>query len=312
MPRTTRHGSVHSQWTDPLSLWAHYRPGRSLPAVIALVTATSAAHLDTDLAYLTAALADSGIEHRVEPWDDPSVDWSVFDMVIVRSTWDYHRRLTEFLTWVDAVDTVTTLANPAAMMRANVDKRYLTDLANDGVSVVPTLVITSVDEIHDVDFGGDIVVKPAVGAGANGARRIIDDPATARAHALELLGGSAVVVQPYLTDVDTSGEVGIVFIDGALSHAFNKAALLRGDVSWADGLYAEEEITPRVPTRDEVALATDVAGRFDGALYLRVDMLPSATGPVISEVEAVEPSLFCHIDPVSANRFAAAVRRRVG
>ena len=77
-------------------------------------------------------------------------------------------------------------------------------------------------------------------------------------------------------------------------------------------LYAEEEITPRVPTRDEVALATDVAGRFDGALYLRVDMLPSATGPVISEVEAVEPSLFCHIDPVSANRFATAVRRRVG
>jgi len=280
--------------------------------VIALVTATAAAHLDTDLPLLTAALDDAGVAHQVVAWDDPDVNWAGYELVVVRSTWDYHRRLDEFLTWVDTVATATVLANPPAMIRTNVDKRYLVDLATDGVDVVPTVVLDTVAAIDAADLGGDIVVKPAVGAGANGARRIVDDVATARAHARSLVAASAVVVQPYLSAVDTAGEVGLVFIGGQFSHAFNKAALLGGHTEWADDLYAAEEITSRVARGQELALAENVAARYSGALYLRVDLLPGPHGPLVSEVEAVEPSLFCHIDPMSAHRFARAVAEQIG
>jgi len=280
--------------------------------VIALVTATAAAHLDTDLPLLTAALDDAGVAHQVVAWDDPDADWAGYDLAVVRSTWDYHRRLDEFLAWVDMVASATVLANPPAMIRANVDKRYLVGLAADGVHVVPTVVLDTVAAIDAADLGGDIVVKPAVGAGANGARRIVDDVATARAHARSLVAASAVVVQPYLSAVDTAGEVGLVFIGGQFSHAFNKAALLGGHTEWADDLYAAEEITSRVARGQELALAENVAARYSGALYLRVDLLPGPHGPLVSEVEAVEPSLFCHIDPMSAHRFARAVAEQIG
>lgn len=284
----------------------------SLSTVIALVTATAAAHLDTDLPLLTAALGDAGVDHRVVAWDDPDVNWAGFDLAVVRSTWDYHRRLDEFLAWVDTVASATMLANPPAMIRANVDKRYLVGLAADGVDVVPTVVLDTMAAVGVADLDGDIVVKPSVGAGANGARRFINDVAAARAHAVSLVATSGVVVQPYLSAVDTTGEVGLVFIGGQFSHAFNKAALLGGDTDWADELYAAEEITSQVARDEEIALAENVAARYPGALYLRVDLLPGPRGPLVSEVEAVEPSLFCHIDPMSARRFAHAVVEQIG
>jgi glutathione synthase/RimK-type ligase-like ATP-grasp enzyme len=271
---------------------------------------------------LGAALDALGVQYQPAIWDDPEVDWAGFDLVVVRSTWDYTARRDEFLAWAEAVESVTRLANPAAVLRWNTDKRYLGELAAAGVRVVPTTYLLAeehrgpVDPFALSDHEGDIVVKPTVSAGSQDtARYAPTDAAAASAHARALLDtGRDVMVQPYLQLVDDVGETGMVVLDGELSHGFAKAALLRGGAADVDGMFAPEQITPRVPGPDEVELAErtlDAATRILGVerlLYARVDVLPDDDGrPRLLELELTEPSWFLEQSPGAAERAAACI-----
>lgn len=180
---------------------------------IALVTSSEARALDDDLPPLVAALGGRGADVAVPVWDDPAVDWAAFDVVVVRSTWDYHRQRDAFCSWADAVGAATRLCNPAPVLRWNTDKRYLGDLQAAGIGVVPTVFLAPGDEVRLPEASertGEIVVKPAVSAGSRDtARHRLDDVgrADAVAHAEALLAdGRVVMLQPYLGRVDTDGE----------------------------------------------------------------------------------------------------------
>ena len=274
--------------------------------MIALVSARAAEHLDSDLPLLLEHLDGAEVVH----WDDLQVDWSRFSAVVIRSTWDYHQRLPEFLDWADRVARLTRLVNPVELVRWNVDKGYLVDLAERGVPVVPTRVVADVDDVATLrgngGFDGRVVVKPAIGAGSNGAARHVDDPDGAEQHALSLLSGGRVVVQPYVDGVDDRGETGLVILGGQFSHAFRKGAILSADRAWADDLYVVEDISARQATEEELAVGRQVADLFPEAAYLRVDLLPGGDGPLVSEVEAIEPSLFLHVADGAAERAARA------
>ena len=272
--------------------------------MIALVSAFAAEHLDSDLPLLLEHLEDAEVAH----WDDPSVDWSRFSAAVIRSTWDYHQRLDQFLDWAERVAQLTRLVNPVDLIRSNVDKGYLVDLAERGVPVVPTRVAADADDVAALRAGGDldgrVVVKPAIGAGSNGAARHVDDPDGAEQHARSLLSGGRVVVQPYVDGVDDRGETGLVILGGEFSHAFRKGAILSADRAWADDLYVVEDISARQAIEDELAVGRQVAKLFPEAAYLRVDLLPGRDGPLVSEVEAIEPSLFLHVADGAAERAA--------
>ncbi len=136
--------------------------------MLALVTCKEAAGVDTDLPLLQAALPHAAIVS----WDDPSIDWSEFGAVVLRSTWDYHRRLEQFRGWANHVTAVSRLWNPLELIEWNVDKRYLSELDGWRVPVVPTVYLD--DEAAATQlaarggFAGDLVVKPSVGASASG------------------------------------------------------------------------------------------------------------------------------------------------
>jgi glutathione synthase/RimK-type ligase-like ATP-grasp enzyme len=287
--------------------------------VIALVTATAARHLDEDLPPLVAALDALGRSVSVVVWDDPSVDWSTFDAAVVRSTWDYVPRRDEFLAWATAVADRTLLLNPPAVLTWSSDKHYLADLARAGVPITPT---TFVEPGSDLDEGawpaGEVVVKPAVSAGSADTARHGSDPAgrrDARDHVAALVAaGRCALVQPYLADVDRDGETALVYLDGVFSHAIRKGPILSGTTAFVEGLYAAEDITARTPSSQELALGDRVLGLVPGGapLYVRVDVVPGADGPVVLEVEACEPSLFFAHGPGSAERFATALLGRLG
>ena len=176
---------------------------------------------------MRAASAAAGIDSDWVVWDDPRLDWSVYDAVVIRSTWDYHHAPERFLGWCDHVGSVTRLVNPAPVARWNAHKRYLVELARAGVPVVPTgLVERDSDEPlaavaarHGWD---EVVVKPAVGAGAEGAARLrVDDPAAERAFTA-LRARGEVLVQPYVHEIERSGEVSVVLIAGEVTHAVRK------------------------------------------------------------------------------------------
>jgi glutathione synthase/RimK-type ligase-like ATP-grasp enzyme len=288
-----------------------------VPSVI-LASCAPALGRDEDEPLLLAALADAGVRATVADWADPAVDWAAADAVVVRSTWDYAPRRDEFLTWARKVAAGTRLFNPADVLAWNTDKRYLVDLAAAGVPVVPTAWAESAAGLDAALRWDDVVVKPTVSAGARDTARFRPgERDAARDFAAGILGtGRAVMVQPYVARLDEDGETGLVYVDGAYSHAFRKGALLAG-AALGPGLYAEEEIEPRTATTAQRAVADAVlaatAERCGGApLYARVDLVPGDDGePVLLELELTEPSLFLATGGGAAARVAAAVRSRL-
>ena len=288
-------------------------------AAIALVTAREARELDEDLAPLFSALASSGAAVRVVEWDDNEVDWSHFDLALLRSTWDYSMRLPEFLDWAERTASATHLLNPLAMVRWNTDKHYLAELMDADVRTVPTTFIEPGESANQImnEFlvqhaATEFVVKPAVSSGARDAqrygRRQLD---IAKLHIRRLQDANrSVVLQPYLERVDAEGETALIYFDGRFSHAIRKGPLLlRGEAS-TRALFAAEQISPRVPRLDELRTGERALAAipFATPLYARVDLIRDADGtPRVLELELTEPSLFLTYAAGSVERLAALV-----
>jgi glutathione synthase/RimK-type ligase-like ATP-grasp enzyme len=278
---------------------------------IALATAVAAFTLDEDMDPLLAACAQAGVAAQRVAWDDPTVSWQRFDAVLLRSTWDYSDRLPEFLAWCERVSALTQLINPLEMVRWNTDKRYLGELARAGVPVIETHYLSLADAPDDFPAFDEFVIKPTVGAGSRGARRFVaDERDEAAAHAAGLLAqGREVMVQPYLAQVDSAGETALLYFAGAFSHAVRKGPLLPRGSAATRALFAPEQIGPRQPSEAELGVAERVldALPFARPVYARVDLLPSADGPRLLELELTEPSLFFDTAPGAAQRFVAAL-----
>ncbi len=272
---------------------------------------------------LVAALEAIGVAATPAVWNDASVDWAAFDLVVVRSTWDYTDHREQFLEWAELVQSRTRLQNHASVLRWNTDKSYLGELVAAGLAAVPTTFLRAathpgMDPFSVLDAGADLVVKPTVSAGSKDtARYSPDQRGAATDHVARLLdSGRDVMLQPYLDSVDESGETGMVFLGGEFSHAFRKGPLLLEGPATVDGLFALEQIDPRVASTAELDLAHRTlaeVGRLTGAddlLYARVDVLIGPAGePLLLEVELTEPSWFLDQAAGAPARAAAAILR---
>jgi hypothetical protein len=256
---------------------------------------------DPDEPFLVEALATLGVAAVGVPWD-ADVDWSSYDLVVVRSTWDYISRREEFLAWADSVP---RLANPASVLRWNTDKRYLARFAAAGVPVVPTTYVTAEFEPP----AGEYVVKPTVSAAAMDTSRYGPaDVVASRAHVDRLLAaGREVMVQPYLASVETVQETSLMFFDGQFSHGAKKGRVLTGTGSLAP---ADWDLGLREPSAAEQGVARQVLAQVrEPLLYARVDLLAGPDGPLLLELELTEPFLFLEM-AAAADRFAAAISAR--
>jgi glutathione synthase/RimK-type ligase-like ATP-grasp enzyme len=287
--------------------------------MIALVTAAAAAGLDSDLEPLRRAFVDRKVSVEVADWDDASVDWGRFDAVLLRSTWDYVDRFDEFVVWLDRIESQTRVVNGRRAIDWNIDKHYLAELAAVFVPIVPTTFVEVGDTAAGLDAERAVwVVKPTIGASSSGAKRCTRaevDTHIAELHAL----GRAAMVQPYLDMIDAESETSLIFInDGAglrYDHAFSKAAILKAVKVEPNGrLVVKEEIGPREATDEQIELAERVLASSPvhavGPLaYARVDVVPTSAGPVLMELELIEPSLYFSVSDGSADRAAASWQR---
>ncbi len=289
-----------------------------MKTAVALVTARAARGLDEDMPPLLAAFASAGAHAEIVDWDGPEADWARFDAALLRSAWDYTERLPEFLAWIERVDALTTLLNPAAVLRWSADKHYLRDLERLGVPVVTTTFAEPgaearkvLNEFLEREACAELVVKPAVGAGSRDTRRHARaSTAETTDHVRELLDAHrAVLLQPYFEGVDQHGETALIYINGRFSHAIRKGPLLPLGAPATDGLFAPETITRREPGADERAVAdrTLAALPCGRLLYARVDLIRDAAGkPCVLELELAEPSLFLTHAPGCAEQLASA------
>jgi glutathione synthase/RimK-type ligase-like ATP-grasp enzyme len=279
---------------------------------VVLATAAELPGLHTDDGPLLDALSRRHVPWRVLAWDDPSVDWSKAALVVIRSTWDYVPRRAEFVTWAQRVTAVTTLWNPAEVVAWNTDKRYLRRLADTGIGIVPTLWLdrgTTADLAALLDDAGwvESVVKPVVSAGSIGTIRCHRaEAAAAQGHLDALLAKGDVMVQPYVAGVETEGELSVVWIDGALTHAIRKVPR-RGDFRVQEEFGGRYE--PAQLDDDLRAAAGAVLAQVEpDCRYGRVDLVPAPDGGHwLIEVELVEPQLFLRYEPAAAERLADAI-----
>ncbi len=260
---------------------------------------------------LRDALLARDIEVQAAAWDDPLADWSTIGLCLLRSTWDYHQRCQDFLLWALHVSAVTRLWNPRHAVRWNAHKRYLRDLAGNGVATVPTRWLNAglpVDlpallEANGWSMG---IIKPGVGASAEGVALVSRDQiAEAQAHLDTLRRGGDVMVQPFLPSVRSAGERSVVVIDGEVTHAWRRHSPLDS---------ADEEVTRVAPEPAEIALAHAAVAAAPGpVLYARVDMIHDQGGhPLLSELELIEPYLALQLAPNAAAQLADAIVRIVG
>jgi glutathione synthase/RimK-type ligase-like ATP-grasp enzyme len=286
-------------------------PTRPASAPVAIATCTAMVGKEKDDLRLIDALGRRGIEAVHAAWDDANVDWSLFPLVVIRSTWDYPDRRSAFVAWASKLPRVI---NPAPVLRWNTDKRYLHDLANAGLPIIPTRFLEPTDVFEP--FPVPFVVKPAVSCGAkNTIRYERGDQAEALDQVRRLQAQSrTVMVQPYLAEVEAQGEINVVWIGGAYSHAIRRTALLKH--SGQSGENQPLDVQPHEATPQERSLADRVmsflAGGPSALLYGRVDLVPGANGePMILEVELTEPSLFLAYSAGACRRLADCIASAV-
>jgi len=283
---------------------------------VALVTSEAFADLYEDDRLLVPALADIGIASAPAVWSDPSIDWASFDALIMRSPWDYFERVAEFRAWLDArIAEDALLCNPREILEWNFDKGYLERLARAGVAVVPTLCVARGD---DADIAAlarargwdEIVVKPAIGGGGYRLLRFrLEEIGRYAANIARTLEDRGVLVQPFLPEIQSGGELSLLFFDGVFSHAVCKRPQA-GDyrVQFQFGGTHENATV----SEDLVAQARRCIEHAPAAtVYARVDGVVRDGCFLLMELEIFEPLMFLSRHPEAPARFARAIARAV-
>lgn len=262
------------------------------------------------------ALEARGAVVEGRAWNAPEADWGGFDAIVLRSNWDYHFDPAAFLAWLDRLERAgARIWNPPALVRWNVTKEYLLELARAGVPTVATVILEDetrggLEAVMAARGWDRIVMKPVVGASAHDTRLV--SAATLDEAVAALAVGAIrrpVLVQPFIEEIQTRGEWSLVFIDALLTHAVLKRPAA-GEFRVQPRLGGTVETpAPADGVRAVARLALDALPM--PPLYARVDGVETATGFQIMEVEVNEPGLFFPHAPAAADRFAEVLLRRV-
>ena len=280
---------------------------------IAIATCIDQPGLTPDDELFGEALTSLGTRWSAVPWNDDAADWTSFDGIVIRSTWDYHQHLANFLDWIARVEASgISLWNAPASLRWSLDKNYLRDLAAAGISTIPTSWVErgtrSVDlpRIMSENRWTDVVIKPAVSAGGRGLKRYThENLAVAASELPQAAARSDLLIQPFLPEIE-QGELSFILFNGSISHVVRKTPQ-GGDFRVQEKFGGSVElVTPSPSMLRQAELVASIKGEH---LYARVDGLDIDGRLVVMEVELVEPDLFLRTFPASALQFANALRR---
>lgn len=280
---------------------------------LAVATSSIVPGIHPDDAHLAASLQHLGIETVACVWNDPDVNWSQFDAVLMRSTWDYFKHYAAFRDWLEKLPVPTI--NPKALLRWNSDKRYLLELATQGIDIIPTTIASAEDlqKVLATMRGQEVVIKPTVsGTAWHTARGVVGDADFDR-NIAQLPMEFEYLVQPFVPEVVSEGEWSLLFFDGEYSHAVIKrptAGDYRVQSEFGGTAQAVVPDATLIASAKRALAAVAALGHADIA-YARVDGVISQGNFLLMELEMIEPFLHLDIWPRAAERFARNVHRRL-
>jgi glutathione synthase/RimK-type ligase-like ATP-grasp enzyme len=292
-------------------------PLESLQPRLAVATFIGAPDVNEDDLALTQRLRGSGLSVTAAAWNDARIDWSQFDAVLIRSTWDYHTDYEAFLEWLAQLDRLgVATINPSRVLRWNSDKRYLLELPDLGVDIVPTQLVRGADLSAALDSLAqqEVVIKPAVSASAWRTVRGRADSHGTRESVASLPAQVDYLVQPFMPEVASAGEWSLLFFGGAYSHAVLKRPRdgdyrVQREFGGVNEFRAPDAATVQAAQR---AVAAVEALGFDRPVYARIDGVRRGGRFLIMEVELIEPFLFLDGADGASDRFARAVLGSLG
>lgn len=261
---------------------------------------------DDDLA--VAPLTELGWDVETISWRDKTVAWDDFDIVVLRTPWDYQNDPDAFLEVLSKIDvTSARLENPLSIIEWNLDKRYLRDLETKGVGIVPTL--WQQGGVSEEVFGGwqaffnseELIIKPTVSATAQDTFRLrhFDEKLT------KVFADRSFMIQPFVSAIVDEGEFSLVYFSGEYSHTILKTP------KSGDFRVQEEHgglITAVVPETNLRETADGILAMLSPMLYARVDLVRNDSEEfMLMELELIEPALYFRMDTESPRRFAAAL-----
>jgi len=263
---------------------------------------------------LLAPMQRYGWHVQTVAWRDPHIDWNSFDLVIIRSCWDYQDAPAAFLKVLETIDrSLARLENPLSVIRWNLQKHYLRDLAAQGIPIVPTLWLpelttAQLPELFSRWTSPEIIIKPVISAAAFDTFRLTPDAATKQADLLiRTFRQRECMVQPFLPDIITEGEYSLFFFGNEYSHSIlktPKAGDFRVQEEYGSLLRSVE------PEPLLLALSRQVLAAIPTpVLYARIDWVRLGAGFALMELELIEPSLYFNMDTEAAERFARVVDR---
>lgn len=262
------------------------------------------------LSRLQRTLDGVGIRTVPTPWTehvDSGVGLKGHACVLPLLTWGYHR---DHARWLRACTSWeregVPMFNPASVLAWNSDKRYLSELAERGVAIPPTLFTDDlsaewVERVFAETGAEELIVKPAVSGGAWKTRRV------RRGDAVEETSGISMLVQPYLPTIESEGETSLLYFGGCLSHVVNKRPVA-GDFRIQEEFGGQYTLLASPPA-GAVALAEQVLAAIEEPLlYARIDVVPDADGRwLLMEAELIEPDFYLGVDPAQGAGFARAL-----
>lgn len=283
--------------------------------LIALVTCQRMPDLYEGEQPLLEALRATGLRPVPAVWSDPSVPWTAFGAVLLRNPWDYFERPAAFTAWLEELRAQgVPLYNSATTALRNANKRYLLELAQQGLPVIPTAWLPQGEPFAQAiaALGADeVVIKPAISGGGFRTRRLAaSDSQGIQALLEEIHQDCAALAQPFMADIGQRGELSLIFIEGRYSHAVRKVA--------APGQFLIHEayggrVEPHSPSPGQIQACQSILEAWgEDCLYARVDVLDQGDDQVLlMELELLEPELFFAGHPRAATWLAEALLTRL-
>lgn len=256
-------------------------------------------------------LSNKGIKVERAIWNDPTVNWELYDVALLKSPWDYHEHFSDFSAWLNNLQSAgVRLLNPYRIIRWNMDKHYLQEIGNSGLPVIPSVFLErhTKPELHEFFEKlktRRIVIKPCIGAGARNTLTVTPENMKDRQRQLHVfLQEASFLVQPFMEEI-FDGELSFIFLGGRYSHC-----VLKRPESNDFRVQHYHGGTTQIhdPEKEHIASALRYVDKYArGCLYARVDGLLIKGRFKLMELELTEPYLFLEQHPEGYDHYYKAL-----
>lgn len=250
-----------------------------------------------------AELLAQDFQLSIRPWQQIQTA----NVVLPLCAWDYAQMPEQFRTWLNQlVAQGTRFPNSVRLMQWNMHKRYLCDLRDWGVNVIPSLYLAQPTEAliyQAMQQQGwhTAVIKPAIGQSGRLVQKISQNQPLAT-----LVEYGEVLLQPYIPEVAEVGETSLIFFNGNFSHAIHRQPQ-EGDFR-ANSVYGVQ-ISAQTVDENIISQAQNVLSKLPQKMgYVRVDGTIIGDQFLLNELELIEPALYLDQAVGSAQYFAKVLK----